>query len=115
MLLCQITTFKFVIKFFIFLFVFLDTSCEMIRYQNKVGDDSKWGEAPTLSTIEACENYCLTKTTCKSVHYESNTCFVYYQTTLVSDKDGVIYSEKHCSDTQCKYFGHGNDDKFSMA
>ncbi|XP_052070983.1 uncharacterized protein LOC127709457 isoform X3 [Mytilus californianus] len=78
-----------------------DTSCAMIRQANKAGRDAQWGEEPrTISNIEACEQYCLVNQNCESIHFESNFCFIYNQTTLLDDKNGAVYSKKQCYNTQ---------------
>lgn len=76
----------------------------MIRQPHKVGMDSQWGEFLSQISIEACEQYCLDNQTCKSIHYDSFTCFIYYQTTQLQDEDGAVYSKKQCFSSQCKYF-----------
>lgn len=82
----------------------LDTSCEMIRVQSKAGTDAHWGEAPRKISMEACEQYCLGNQNCESIHFESDTCFIFNQTTLLREKVGAVYSKKLCSYTQCKYY-----------
>lgn len=84
----------------------LDASCEMISQPNKAGEDTKWAETKRLST-EDCKQYCLDNLNCESIHLEfissgSGYCFIYYQTTMLSDKDGALYFKKQCSDTRCK-------------
>lgn len=72
--------------------------------ERKAGKDDPWilSYHSTNNSIDDCKEYCLRSNVCVAVHYEYNNkyCFVYNQTTPLTDKDNATYSEKKCMDSQ---------------
>lgn len=88
--------------------LFADTSCQMIRENDKIGLDADWkksGITPFLSansTIEYCEDKCLKNQRCIALHYTNNHCFIYYEISILQIRDNSVVSKKICSNTQRK-------------